>query len=143
MNKQQFRKWLQAEIRQLSDPEPDLNQCEDAADTVRQAGRVAALLGYPALAQRCAITTRALALPVARVVLAECVAAVDSCSDMLTVQDAAQRLNVSPKTIYALVASGKLPCQRIGNGRGTIRLRPADLDRRHDPPRTGFKHLRL
>ena len=46
----------------------------------------------------------------------------------LTVKQAAERLKVSADAIYDLCNSGKLPCQRVGNGRGTIRIRPADLD---------------
>jgi excisionase family DNA binding protein len=45
----------------------------------------------------------------------------------LTVRQAAERLNVSPDSIYDLCESGKLPCQRIGRGRGTIRIRATDL----------------
>ena len=40
----------------------------------------------------------------------------------MTVRQAAQRLEVSVSTVYALVASGKLRCSRIGLGRGVIRI---------------------
>ncbi len=43
------------------------------------------------------------------------------------VKDAAERLEVSPATIYALVASGRLRCHRIGIGRGAIRIDEAQL----------------
>ncbi len=46
----------------------------------------------------------------------------------LTVKQAADRLGVSARTVYDLVECGRLKCQRIGKGRGTIRIRPADLD---------------
>jgi excisionase family DNA binding protein len=73
-------------------------------------------------------------------------------SAMITVRDTAARLGVSPHTIYDLVQSGRLPCQRIGTGRGTIRIRLADLDafttasagrliRRGDPPDSGSTKL--
>jgi excisionase family DNA binding protein len=39
---------------------------------------------------------------------------------MFTVQEIAERLKVSPATIYDAVASGELPHHRIGRGRGTI-----------------------
>jgi len=152
MNKQAFQTWLKATIAELNrlDADPvDLpyHVFEEAADAVRQAGRQAALLG---IASRCGdCDTPALALTTARDALAEVLAAVGSNrhssgkSELLTVQEAATKASVSPKTIYALVASGKLRCQRIGNGRGTIRIRPTDLDRVKEPETHGFKHLRL
>ncbi len=41
---------------------------------------------------------------------------------MLTVAEAAERLRVSRSTVYALAASGKLKCCRIGMGRGVLRF---------------------
>lgn len=46
----------------------------------------------------------------------------------LTVKDTAARLNVSPRVVYDLVATGQLRCQRVGVGRGTIRIAPEDLE---------------
>jgi excisionase family DNA binding protein len=40
----------------------------------------------------------------------------------VTVRQAAERLEVSPQLVYALIAAGKLSCVRIGLGRGTIRV---------------------
>ena len=48
---------------------------------------------------------------------------------LMTVADAADYLNVSRDTIRNLIDSGKIPASRIGNGRGTLRLSVADLDR--------------
>ena len=48
--------------------------------------------------------------------------------ELLTVQQTAEKLGVSPRTIYDLCDAGRLKCQRIGTGRGTIRIRPTDLD---------------
>jgi len=33
----------------------------------------------------------------------------------LTIQDVAQLLNVNPRTVYRLVACGKLPCFKVGS----------------------------
>jgi len=44
----------------------------------------------------------------------------------LTVRDAAQLLRVSEQSIYNLCQTGQLRHQRIGRGRGTIRLSPVD-----------------
>jgi excisionase family DNA binding protein len=40
----------------------------------------------------------------------------------VTIRQAAARLEVSPATVYNLVAEGKLRCVRIGVGRGVIRI---------------------
>lgn len=45
---------------------------------------------------------------------------------MLTKKDAAEFLSVSPATVERIIASGKLPCYKIG---GQIRLSAADLMR--------------
>lgn len=47
---------------------------------------------------------------------------------LLTVTDVQQRLNVSRACVYSLIAEGKLPCVRIGVGRGTIRVDEAELE---------------
>ena len=48
---------------------------------------------------------------------------------LLTVKQAAQRLNVCPATVYDLCARRKLRHVRIGgSGRGTIRIDEADLE---------------
>lgn len=74
---------------------------------------------------------------------------------MLTVQDVADRLNVSAACVYALVARNDLPHVRIGTGRGTIRILEEDLGaylsgrRRDRPPEPEpsvpmpLKHLRV
>jgi excisionase family DNA binding protein len=46
----------------------------------------------------------------------------------LTISEAAQLLNVSSRTVYDLCDSGQLRHQRIGKGRGTIRILPDDLE---------------
>lgn len=46
---------------------------------------------------------------------------------LMTVDQTAERLQVSKSMVYALVESGKLSCHRIGIGRGTIRISDEDL----------------
>ena len=46
---------------------------------------------------------------------------------LLTVKQAAERLNVRPSTVYALCAGRKLRHARLGVGRGAIRIDEADL----------------
>jgi excisionase family DNA binding protein len=62
--------------------------------------------------------------------LAQCVQACQTPKgedDLLSVADAADRLGVSPRTLYRLCADGKFPHLYIGSGRGTIRIRHEDL----------------
>jgi excisionase family DNA binding protein len=48
---------------------------------------------------------------------------------LLTIKQAAERLNVCQATVYDLCARRKLAHVRIGgSGRGTIRIEEADLD---------------
>lgn len=46
---------------------------------------------------------------------------------LLTVQDLADRLRLSVACVYTMVSSGQLSCLRVGNGRGSIRFREADV----------------
>jgi excisionase family DNA binding protein len=124
----QFRRWLRAEIAELDGPQPEdtLPLCEDAASAVKNARRIAIALELADVAEVCEkVTTSALALPVAQRLLTTCLAALDP--DFLTVKEAAARLNVSERSVYDLVRCGRLHASRIGNGRGAIRITPADL----------------
>jgi len=47
---------------------------------------------------------------------------------MLTVEQAADQLQVSKSIVYSLIEAGKIACHRIGLGRGTIRMSQDDLD---------------
>ena len=46
---------------------------------------------------------------------------------MLSVEDLADKLGVSVSLVYELVAKRRIPCYRIGTGRGTIRFDEADV----------------
>jgi excisionase family DNA binding protein len=73
----------------------------------------------------------------------------------MRVKQAAAVLEVSPSTVYALVATGRLRCYRVGLGRGAIRIsaeqiaefqrsaEPAAANPPPPPPRLRLKHLRL
>ena len=72
---------------------------------------------------------------------------------LLSVIEAAKRLNVSRATVYNLCASGELPHRRIGVGRGRIRFAEEDLKeylerkrvggRKEEPPAPSLKPIRL
>lgn len=47
--------------------------------------------------------------------------------ELLTVRQAAERLNVSADCVYQMVEAGKLPHRRVGKGRGVIRIAVSDL----------------
>ena len=130
-----FSTWLQAEIVQLE--AEDLDVCTGAAASVREARRFAQGLGCPDLVPPC--RTSLLAVSVARDILACALATVDPpASGPLTVKQAAERLGVSPKTIYALIERGRLRCQRIGRA---IRINPRELDSVGEDRE--YRHLRL
>jgi excisionase family DNA binding protein len=72
----------------------------------------------------------------------------------VNVRQAAARLEVSPSTVYALIAAGKLRCVRVGPKGGAIRVSEEHLAEylRAAEPRTAapasapllhLKHLRL
>lgn len=74
---------------------------------------------------------------------------------MLTVKQVAEKLGVSPTTIYGLCQRRKLRHVRVGLGRGAVRIEEKDLDDyvngatvgpervQPSPPLERFKHLRV
>lgn len=48
--------------------------------------------------------------------------------ELLTTEQAAERLGLSPRSIRALVAAGKLAVHRLGPRGGIVRFSPEDLD---------------
>ena len=46
---------------------------------------------------------------------------------MLKPEDVAERLNISRSLVYDLIEKRKLPCHRIGLGRGAIRVAEDDV----------------
>ena len=78
-------------------------------------------------------------------------------SQLLTVGEVAEWLNVSKSLVYQLVESGMIAVHRVGNGRGAVRFSKQDVEeylvrcrksRRvsKDPGKTVFpslKHIRL
>jgi excisionase family DNA binding protein len=50
-------------------------------------------------------------------------------TEMLTIKQAAERLNIGERTVRRLCEDGKLRSKRIGSGRGTIRIATGDLAR--------------
>lgn len=71
----------------------------------------------------------------------------------MRVREVAARLEISPSLVYQLIASGKLGCYRIGNGRGVVRVTEEQLQEylraaepvKAQPPeiRVRLRHLRL
>jgi excisionase family DNA binding protein len=69
---------------------------------------------------------------------------------MLSVKQAAERLGVSPKLVYALCAGRKIAHERYGLGRGTIRIPEDALEEYRRAARVGpgsptpvpLRHLR-
>jgi excisionase family DNA binding protein len=129
--------WLYKQMRRLTelygdfDFEPTfVREIHEAAGTIaEEAGERAMKLGLPDLHAR-SLPLIGFADPLeVKTYLAECVQACQTPkeSGLLSVAEAADRLGVSPRTLYRLCAEGRLPHQHLGTGRGTIRIRPEDL----------------
>jgi excisionase family DNA binding protein len=134
MNTNEIRRWLMRKSEQLKaageHPEPDAVLFEDAGEIVDQAKQLALDHHFPE-AYKVASDVRSgpMAIGLARSVLSVMLRALPKGDDVLTVADVAAELSVDQKTIYALCNSGKLTHVRIGEGRGTIRITRADLER--------------
>lgn len=71
----------------------------------------------------------------------------------MRVREVAARLEISSSLVYQLIATGKLRCYRIGNGRGVVRVTEEQLQEYlkaaepapAQPPknRVRLRHLRL
>jgi excisionase family DNA binding protein len=63
--------------------------------------------------------------------------------DPMTVKQAAERLELSTRTVYTLVAEGVIPSRRLGPKNGTIRIDRRDVEAYRDScyvgPTTGAK----
>ena len=74
---------------------------------------------------------------------------------MVTVRDAAKRLEISQSLVYSLISSGKLRFMRVGHGRGRLRIPEDAIDeylarctfgvREEEPKATmpRLKHIKL
>jgi excisionase family DNA binding protein len=74
----------------------------------------------------------------------------------MRVKEVAKRLEISTATVYAMIATGKLNCHRVGLGRGVIRVSEEQLQEylagsqpkasalpSAAPRRVSLKHLHL
>jgi excisionase family DNA binding protein len=130
--------WLHKQMRRLTelygdfDFEPTFVReiHETAGNIAEQAGERAMKLGLADLHAK-SLPLIGFADPLeVKTYLAECVQTCQTpkaVSGQLSVAEAADRLGVSPRTLYRLCAEGRLPHQHLGTGRGTIRIRPEDL----------------
>lgn len=139
MTLSRFRRWLKEHVRwcrSIGDVDEVVAvECASIIDAARghalglglveaaDACRCRADMIGPAVAAECLAAALA-SLPAARGSKEKPPAAENA---SLTVSQVATRLSVSAKCVYELCQSGRLKHQRIGKGRGTIRIRPADL----------------
>jgi excisionase family DNA binding protein len=94
---------------------------------IQNAGRLGIALELPKVAEICdGIHMEAIALNVAQRVLTECLNAIGD-DEYMTVKEVADKIKCSERTVYELVRSGRLHAQRLGKGRGAIRIASADL----------------
>lgn len=133
-----FRKSVLEAIKSCDTDDFDTPHAEHCAHTVQEIGDEALKLGLPDAYRRCCVGEM-LSPQAAKAILGEVLVAIDQAAKPeekppvptdgpLTVKQAAEFLNVSPKTIYAACEAGTLRHLRIGEGRGTIRITKADLE---------------
>jgi excisionase family DNA binding protein len=126
-----MKKWVLSKLRYLDElaGHPELQPChfDELRTIVAQATRKAAQVGIAVPRVR----QGPISIDLCRSVLAGVLAEIKPTSDLMTVAEAAEKFNVSKRTLYREIKGGNLPCERI---RGTIRIRPADLER-HLAPR--------
>ncbi|WP_158264859.1 helix-turn-helix domain-containing protein [Blastopirellula marina] len=133
-----FRKRVLEAISSCDTDIFDTAWAEHCAQTVQEIGEEALKLGLPDAYKRCCVGDM-LSPRAAKAILGEVLAEIDRNGQSeekppapadapLTVKQAAEFLNVSPKTIYAACEAGTLRHLRIGEGRGTIRITKTDLE---------------
>ncbi len=132
-----MRTWLKKLIVRLEDlrrhPDPDLDDLEWCAEVVRDAADKAAQAGHLAFYDEhkyVQICSPRDAVAVLSSLLATLQPVAGKPADApLTVAEAAERYGIAKRTVYALCEDGQLAHHRVGTGRGTIRIKPADFDR--------------
>jgi excisionase family DNA binding protein len=135
-----MRTWLRKQIAELTDlrahPEPDQALFELCAAVVREAADRAAKVGmldhYDQHKNMRFCTPRDAVAVLSSILAAlpRVGAHAQKPSDAaMTVAEASEHYGIPERTIYALCKAGQLAHLRVGTGRGTIRIKPADLDR--------------
>jgi excisionase family DNA binding protein len=130
-----FKKFLSKQLRELDEIDAIYFEIDNPSETIawmmEQISLRAGKLGLPELVVRDISTIHD-----ARVYIARCLQACPACpSDLLTVKDAAQKLNISTNKLYDLCKTNQIIYQKIGR---SIRIRPDDLIIKSPK---GFKHL--
>ena len=105
MNVNGFRKWLKAQIASFDDDtDVACDRADETVPVIREAKKIAIELTLPDVARHCAtVTTTMLALPVARLVLCECLAMLETKTPYFDSMAAADYLGITEKSLYAIV----------------------------------------
>lgn len=134
-----MKTWLRKQIAELTDlqghPEPDEPLFEQCAYVVREAADRAAKAGMLDQYDQHK-NVRHCSPRDAVAILSSILAALQPVGDAakatdapMTVKEASKRYGIPERTLYALCKGGQLAHHRVGTGRGTIRIKPVDLDR--------------
>lgn len=130
-----YRNWLRAQLDLLNHPEPDLEDFDTFRHVLTEASRQSAELGHLEAVRACQVRSGPISPAIAREALTACLQALGSAkrqpkkqeaAELLTVQQAAAKFNVSTRTIYRLTKAEQLPSVRIGT---SIRIKPGDLEK--------------
>ena len=128
MNVNGFRKWLKAQIASFDDDtDVACDRADETVPVIREAKKIAIELTLPDVARHFAtVTTTMLALPVARLVLCECLAMLETKTPYFDSMAAADYLGITDKSLYGLVERKQLTPLR--GPRRTYRFSQKQLD---------------
>src|SRR5690349_1900824 len=114
-----FRRYIRDQIKALQGvQEPGLDFYEGLRHVLREAERRSAELGYLEAVRACQVRPGAISPAIAREALTACLQALgpakrqpkkQEAAELLTVQQAADKFNISTRTIYRLAKSEELP----------------------------------
>lgn len=125
-----YRRWLLAQLKFVETidkhPEPQSHHFDELRNLITEAGQRASVAGLPVAVQACETRQGPISPDIARKILAICLGTIEPASDLLSVAQAASRLQVRPRVIYEACAAGQLRHRRVGR---QIRITPTDADR--------------
>lgn len=118
MTTEDYRHWLQDAIQGCESQDADAPHYDHCGSVIRQAGRIALQLGLPNIYRLCRVRPGPLASETARIILAECLAALPTRPrETITIEELQTITGWSRTTIWRRRVEGKLPEPRTEGGK--------------------------